>query len=76
MEKRLDVITFTSSSTVRNFLSIWNGIIPSDVVIACIGPATAATAVEMGISPDIVAEPHNVDGLVDSITGYYSRGDE
>ena len=74
MEKGLDVITFTSSSTVKNFLSLWEGIIPSDVVIACIGPATAATAAKMGIKPDIVAEPHTVNGLVDCITAHYGLG--
>ncbi|MDO8673711.1 MAG: uroporphyrinogen-III C-methyltransferase [Dehalococcoidia bacterium] len=77
----IDVITFTSSSTVQNFLSLleancelagenraqWLSDLFSAVTIACIGPITAKTAVELGLRVDIVAEDYTIPGLVEAI---------
>ncbi|MCA1596324.1 MAG: uroporphyrinogen-III C-methyltransferase [Chloroflexi bacterium] len=64
----IDVITFTSSSTVRNFLAEFPAAeLPSGVQIACIGPVTAQTARDAGLRVDIVAEQHNIDGLVEAV---------
>lgn len=61
-----DVITFTSSSTVTNFLAAaGRDAVPP--VVACIGPVTAATAREHGLTVDVEAEVHSVGGLVDAI---------
>ncbi len=63
----IDIVTFTSSSTVRNLAAILNGDIQSlrKPLIACIGPITASTAKEMlGRKADIVAEEYTVEGLV------------
>lgn len=68
----IDVLTFTSSSTVENFRVRFPGEI-SGVVIACIGPVTAATAREMGLHVDIVAEEYTVPGLVRAIEEYYLK---
>lgn len=64
-------LTFTSSSTVRNFISLFT---PDELVlisakskIACIGPVTAATAQELGLRVDLVAEEYTTDGLLDAI---------
>jgi uroporphyrinogen III methyltransferase/synthase len=61
-----DIITFTSSSTVERFLEIAG---PSSVprVVACIGPVTAATARNNGLTVDIEAPVHSIDGLVDAV---------
>lgn len=72
----VDLLTFTSSSTVRNLvqaLRAANGTPPTFVheTIACIGPVTAETAHELGLRVDIVAEDHTIDGLVDAIVAYY-----
>jgi len=63
----LDWVTFTSSSTVTNFLS---AIGPESVLshregfrVACIGPVTARTAREAGLDPDVVAESPSVEAL-------------
>ena len=65
----IDVITFTSSSTVRGFMSIvgseCEGL--SKATVACIGPVTAATAEELGIRVDIVAKDYTIPGLVAAI---------
>ena len=41
-------MTFTSSSTVKNFVAaLGNATLPEGVIVACIGPSTAQTAAEM-----------------------------
>jgi len=62
-------ITFTSSSTVKNF---FNSIAPeqvreSAVRLASIGPITSRTLGEHGLCPDRQAAPHTIDGLVDAV---------
>ena len=76
LDEGIDIATFTSSSTVRNLLEALNGDGSrlESSVIACIGPTTAATAREMGLRVDLVAERHNVEGLAESVVGYVQRG--
>lgn len=62
-----DVVTFTSSSTVRNFLAVCDTVPP---VVVCIGPITAATAREHGLTVDVEAEVHTIDGLLDALTSF------
>lgn len=64
----VDVVTFLSSSTVRNFLSLAGPHRLNDVLVACIGPITAQTAREFGVKVDLVADQYTMDGLVDAIT--------
>lgn len=64
-----DIFTFTSSSTVRNFVKLVGGKeaalrLTQGARIACIGPITAGTVAEMGRTADIVAETYTIDGLV------------
>ncbi len=66
-----DIVTFTSSSTVRNFLDASDVVPP---VVACIGPITAATAREHGLDVTIEAEVHTIDGLVDAIVAAVGSG--
>ncbi len=71
----VDAVTFTSSSTVRNLVDILDGekqLLESSLV-ACIGPITAATAREVGLRVDLVAEQHTVEGLVESLANYYAE---
>jgi uroporphyrinogen III methyltransferase/synthase len=65
-----DAVTFTSSSTVTNFLALG---VPVPPVVACIGPVTACTAVDAGLTVDVVAEPHTVDGLVAAVLARLAR---
>jgi len=68
----VDVVTFTSSSTVKNLAQILGGDLSplAGATIACIGPTTAATAHELGLEPDVVAEEHSVPGLVAALRAY------
>lgn len=67
----VDYITFTSSSTVSNFVKLIGRenvcLVNEKVKIACIGPITAETAIEHGFSIDILAENYTIDGLVEAL---------
>lgn len=62
-----DVITFTSSSTVRNFCGALGSLSEPLPDVVCIGPVTAATARELGLQVTAVAEEHTIDGLVGAV---------
>lgn len=68
LARKPDWITFTSSSTVRNFLAVAGGEALAGVKIASIGPVTSATAREFGLEVDAEADPHTIEGLVEAIT--------
>lgn len=76
LEQGIDIVTFTSSSTVRNLLDALDGDGSGlkSSIIACIGPATAATAEELGLGVDLVATKHNVEGLAESLVEYIEGG--
>jgi uroporphyrinogen III methyltransferase/synthase len=62
----IDVVTFTSSSTVGNLVEGLEGAaaLLARPLVACIGPVTAATARRLGLEVDLVAETHTIDGLI------------
>ena len=67
-----DLITFTSSSTVENFLALglpW----PTGMRIASIGPITSKTVRDQGLNVDIEARRHDIDGLVQAIRELFAR---
>ena len=72
---RIDMVTFTSSSTVSNFLEMFDSHLPaallSQVHIAVIGPSTAATAKAHGLTVDILAKQASVESLVEEIVEFY-----
>jgi uroporphyrinogen III methyltransferase/synthase len=69
-EDGADLITFTSSSTVENFLAL-NLPRPAGMKVASIGPITSATARERGLNVDVEAKQHDVPGLVAAIRQFY-----
>ena len=79
----LHILTFTSSSTVRNFMQWLMSSAPNVAeklkniaagetlpIIACIGPITAQTARELGLHPQIEATTFTIDGLIESIVSH------
>jgi uroporphyrinogen III methyltransferase / synthase len=69
-----DLITFTSSSTVENFLGLglpW----PKGMQVASIGPITSQTARDNGLKVDVEAKRHDIDGLVDAIGEFFAGKD-
>jgi uroporphyrinogen III methyltransferase/synthase len=70
-EEGADLITFTSSSTVENFMALglrW----PTGMQVASIGPVTTKTARDLGLNVEIEARRHDVPGLVDAIRKFYT----
>jgi len=66
---KVDVITFTSPSTVINFMDIIGKEtpIPNHIKIACIGPVTENACRKAGLGVDIMQGPYSIPGLVDAI---------
>ena len=76
LENNIDVITFTSSSTVNNFIEILgkdNLAQLSGIKLAAIGPVTEETAHKAGLKIDILAEDYTIDGLVSAIVEHVLR---
>jgi uroporphyrinogen III methyltransferase / synthase len=74
-QRNIDIITFTSSSTVKNFVRLFGdkpvGEIAGGSALACIGPITARTVEELGGRPHIVAEEFTIAGLVRAIIAHF-----
>jgi uroporphyrinogen III methyltransferase / synthase len=71
-EHGADLITFTSSSTVENFMALglrW----PEGMHVASIGPITSQTARAQGLKVEVEARQHDIDGLVQAITKFFAR---
>ncbi|MCR8644175.1 uroporphyrinogen-III C-methyltransferase [Paenibacillus sp. N1-5-1-14] len=73
-ERAIGVVTFTSSSTVRNLFEALaaSGVkepieLLAGVRVACIGPKTAETAREFGLDVSILAEEATIQGLIDAL---------
>ena len=74
LSNQIDVITFTSSSTVTNLIAVLKEERPlNDTMIACIGPKTADTATKASLKVDIVAQEHTIPGLVAAIEDYFRK---
>jgi len=74
-EEKIDLITFTSSSTVRNFFELIPNFkqIKNKPLIACIGPITAKTVRDHGYKTVIIPKHYTVKHLGDKITEYFSK---
>ncbi len=70
LEEGADLITFTSSSTVENFMALelpW----PEGMEVASIGPVTSKTARDLGLTVHVEARRHDIPGLVEAIRRQY-----
>ncbi len=77
---RVDMVTFTSSSTVHGFVEsavrIAKGPLPSNIMYASIGPETTRAVETHGLSVAVEAETHTVAGLVGAIADFFGRTEE
>jgi uroporphyrinogen III methyltransferase/synthase len=75
LRQGVDVITFTSSSTVENFFKLLEGteVKLSKVLFAVIGPITANTLRQYGFEPEIIAKENTIQGLVSAILEYFQK---
>ncbi|MQA31562.1 MAG: uroporphyrinogen-III C-methyltransferase [Luteitalea sp.] len=77
LERSIDVVTFTSPSAVRSFVSTIGAEPAADLlrptVVAAIGPVTAEAALQYGIETTIVPAQYNVQALADAIVRHFER---
>ena len=71
----VDVITFTSSSTINNLVNLMKGDLSplQGIKIACIGPITAQAAIKAGLNVDILATEYTVAGLVKAVKKHFNE---
>jgi uroporphyrinogen III methyltransferase / synthase len=69
-----DYLTFTSSSTVRNFLATVGDDLPAEARVVSIGPVTSATAQEAGLAVAVEATRHDPEGLVEALLADAAAG--
>jgi len=73
-EKMIHYITFTSSSTVKNFVEALESIdlqtLLEGIKLVSIGPITSQAARDLGLSIDIEAQEYTIDGLVEALTRF------
>jgi uroporphyrinogen III methyltransferase/synthase len=74
LEGRIDVVTFTSPSAVRNMVSVLGAEPAVDLlrktIVAAIGPVTAEAATRSGIETSVVPDKYTVPALVAAIVKY------
>lgn len=74
-EGRVDVVTFTSSSTVRSFCALFGGAdlprLLRGVTVACIGPITRATAEGRGLATQIIPDDYTIPALARAIVTHF-----
>jgi uroporphyrinogen III methyltransferase/synthase len=79
-EKKISVVTFTSSSTVHNFVEILGQkeykTLLAGVIVACIGPVTAKTAEEYGMHTDIMPKDYTIPAFVDAMVDFFKTKKE
>lgn len=74
----VDAVTFTSSSTVRNFVKL-AGLdtpdfrLPETVKVVSIGPVTSRTARDLGLPVHAEADPHTIGGVVQALLELLAR---
>jgi len=74
LKKGIDVVTFTSSSTVRNFMELVSDkTVMNGVRVAVIGPITAETARNYGLEPHIIPHEYTIPSLVEAIVEHFQR---
>lgn len=74
---QIDIVTFTSSSTVKNFSKLLEGSnlgeLLKGVTIASIGPITSSTAIELGLKVGIEAKEYTIDGLIKALIEFLKK---
>lgn len=77
LDRQIDAVTFTSASTIRNFVQIYGEDQAVDLlnttVVACIGPVTAEAAQQLGIQTTLMPDRFTVPDLVDALVEHFRK---
>ena len=81
IDRHIHAVTFTSSSTVRNFVEMLGGAnqarpLVQAVTVACIGPITAKTAEEYGLTVSVMPGENTIPALVEAIVRHYGSREQ
>jgi uroporphyrinogen III methyltransferase/synthase len=83
LKKSIDMVTFTSSSTVKNFVSLLECDGPEElsrlmdgIAIAVIGPITAKTAEKYGLQVNIQPDEYTIPAMVEAIVKFFTVQDD
>jgi uroporphyrinogen-III synthase len=80
IKQNIDVITFTSPSTVNSFMKMMEGIewqpLLQRCAVACIGPITKQAAEEAGMTVHICPENYTIDDMIKAMVVYFSDKEE
>jgi uroporphyrinogen-III synthase len=80
LERRIEVVTFTSASAVRNFVRLLGAEPAADLlrttIVASIGPVTAEAAAQCDIHTTVMPAIYTVPALVDAIVSYFEQQQE
>jgi len=74
--REIGVVTFTSSSSVRNYVALFDdwaeaSAVTANAVVACIGPITAETAEACGLKVGILAKENTIPALAEAIVSHF-----
>lgn len=72
-QNQIDMVTFTSSSTVENFLKRIKPQTASHIPALCIGPSTAETATTCGFRHILVPDEYTLDGMIATLVHYFAQ---
>jgi uroporphyrinogen III methyltransferase / synthase len=76
LDRKIDVVTFTSGSAVRNFARVYGEEQAADLLrnteVAVIGPVTAQAAQQLGIRASIQPGTYSITSLVDAIASHFT----
>ena len=77
LKRRIDMVTFTSSSTVTHFAGLFRNEVMKELLagtaVACIGPITQKTVEGMGIRVDVVPQEYTISGLTQAIMEHFKN---
>jgi uroporphyrinogen III methyltransferase / synthase len=77
LDRKIDVVTFTSPSAVKNFVEVLGAEPAADLlrptVVASIGPVTADAATRLDIHSSVVPTQYTLAALVDAIVKHYEK---
>jgi uroporphyrinogen III methyltransferase/synthase len=80
LDRKIDAVTFTSASTVRNFVHMLGDEQAVDLLrttaVAAIGPVTAEAAQQLGITAGVMPETYTVPALVEALVEYFREHPE
>ena len=76
LDREIDAVTFTSASTVKNFVAMLGQDqavdLLSSTIVASIGPVTAEAAQQLDITTNVMPKRYTIPDLVDALVEHFA----